>query len=413
MDILNKGFDLAMKAMLGSAPLLPVTPKGRPVLCHKGNFKTNYPFVGVLGFWSWGPFKKAYDKLPYFGFFTGDNWIKSFNMSGFEVASADVSPLGSAWDRACELYAQLTGSVVDYGRAHSEKYGHPRYGEDYSGRALVGKWDSVNKINLICHSFGGPTAALFTSILEYGSDEEKAVTTDGTLSPFFEGGKGSYIYSETTLAGAFNGTSLVCGAQAINDTVLYLRKFFPLYKFDPFCKALELVAAAFEKITDGETPDPDTGLFDMVPQNSVELNKMIKTVPSVYYFTAPCSTVRKARDGEFIPDFKVTDPFFALQAEILGKTDYTFPGGMTLGSEWKENDGLVNTFSEFGPMNEEITHLHRAPSEQLAAEDFEPGRYYAFETYRGSHNSLTGGTVRPNPSAKFYFLEIMKFINSL
>lgn len=413
MDILNKGFTVAVKALLTSATLLPVTPKGKPVLAHKGNFKTDYPFVFVLGFGSWGPPMKAYEKLPYLGFFTGDNWIKSAKMSGFKVECANVSSLGSAWDRACELYAQITGTVVDYGRAHSEKFGHPRYGEDYTGKGLIEKWDSENKINLLAHSFGGPTSALFTSILEYGSDEEKAVTTDGTLSPFFEGGKGSYIYSEITFAGAFNGTSLVCSAQAINDTVLYLRKYFPLYKFDPACKLLEFIAHAFEKITDGETPDPDTGLYDMVPQNSVELNKMIKTVPSVYYFTCPCSMVKKNENGDYAPDWKITDPFFMLLAEILGKTDYTFPGGMTLGEEWKDNDGLVNTLSEFGPINEQITHLKEGPSEQLASEKFETGRYYAFKIYRGSHNSLTGGTVRPNPSAKEHFFDIIKFINTL
>ena len=39
--------------------------------------------------------------------------------------------MGSAWDRTCELYAQLTGTRVDYGKAHAEKYGHARYGRTY------------------------------------------------------------------------------------------------------------------------------------------------------------------------------------------------------------------------------------------------------------------------------------------
>jgi len=33
--------------------------------------------------------------------------------------AASVAPNGSAWDRACELYAQLSGTRVDYGKAHT------------------------------------------------------------------------------------------------------------------------------------------------------------------------------------------------------------------------------------------------------------------------------------------------------
>ncbi|MDD7534311.1 MAG: hypothetical protein SPK18_10350 [Treponema sp.] len=40
-----------------------------------------------------------------------------------------------AWDKACELYAQLTGLVTDYGVEHFARCGHLRYGRadyDYS-----------------------------------------------------------------------------------------------------------------------------------------------------------------------------------------------------------------------------------------------------------------------------------------
>ena len=37
-----------------------------------------------------------------------------------------------AWNRACELYAQLNGSVTDYGVEHFARCGHLRYGRDFS-----------------------------------------------------------------------------------------------------------------------------------------------------------------------------------------------------------------------------------------------------------------------------------------
>ena len=47
---------------------------------------------------------------------------------GIHTVAPSMGPFTSAWDRACEVYAQLVGGTVDYGKAHSEKYGHERYG---------------------------------------------------------------------------------------------------------------------------------------------------------------------------------------------------------------------------------------------------------------------------------------------
>ena len=68
-----------------------------------------------------------------------------------------MSPYGSAWDRACELYAQLYGERVDYGCRHSERYGHERFGRDYSDCPLIRNPKDAMLV-LIGHSFGGTTA---------------------------------------------------------------------------------------------------------------------------------------------------------------------------------------------------------------------------------------------------------------
>ncbi len=98
--------------------------------------KTNYPYVFVHGFFGWGQYDKGSDKLTYWGMFSGD-LVKKVDNSGFTAVAASVDTVGSAWDRACELYAQLTGQRVDYGKAHSAQFGHDRYGEDFTGRALL------------------------------------------------------------------------------------------------------------------------------------------------------------------------------------------------------------------------------------------------------------------------------------
>ena len=79
---------------------------------------------------------------------------KFLRKNNVEAVAASVDPVGSVWDRTCELYAQLTGSRTDYGKAHSERCGHKRYGKDYSKKPLLKniKWSSENKIVTITNT---------------------------------------------------------------------------------------------------------------------------------------------------------------------------------------------------------------------------------------------------------------------
>jgi len=142
------------------------------------DFNTNYKFVFVHGLSGWGSYDTANRFLKYWGMFGGD-LIKYLNSEGFDCYSASVAPQGSAWDRACELYAQLTGSVVDYGKEHSERCNHARYGEDFSKKPLIDKWDSENKINLLGHSFGGATVRMLSELMANGSEAELVFTLSG------------------------------------------------------------------------------------------------------------------------------------------------------------------------------------------------------------------------------------------
>ena len=115
---------------------------------------------------------------------SGGSIIRFLNNLGYESYAASVDPTGSAWDRACELYAQLTGTRTDYGAAHSKAAGHERFGRDFSKRALTDDFGS-SRIALIGHSYGGATIRLFSEILKNGSEEERAFTEepDMTMHP--------------------------------------------------------------------------------------------------------------------------------------------------------------------------------------------------------------------------------------
>ena len=118
---------------------------------------SGYPYVFIPGMVGWGTDYPGYDKFPYWGggFTIGqyDNLIDILNLAGIEAYATNPGPFNSAWDRTCEVYAALTGTVVDYGEAHSKEHNHDRYGFSYEGKALMGEaWNLQDKINLLGYS---------------------------------------------------------------------------------------------------------------------------------------------------------------------------------------------------------------------------------------------------------------------
>ena len=168
--------------------------------------RSDLEYIFVHGLSGWGSYDKRYQRMPYWGMSGGD-LMEYLRSEGFSCYAASVAPEGSAWDRACELYAQLAGTVTDYGKAHSEQYGHERFGPDFTGRPLIPDWESGRKLVLLGHSFGGATIRLFSELLANGSSEEQAVTAPEELSPFFLGGQADRLHALVTLAAPTNGTT--------------------------------------------------------------------------------------------------------------------------------------------------------------------------------------------------------------
>ncbi|MEG2015851.1 MAG: lipase, partial [Oscillospiraceae bacterium] len=128
----------------------------------------NYPVILVHGFSGFGEDEAITKLFPYYGMWNG-NVNKIYKKLGTECYTPSIGAFSSAWDRACELYAHIVGGRVDYGKVHSEKNNHKRFGKTY--KALVPNWGKldgygkIHKINLIGHSFGGPTVRLFIELL--------------------------------------------------------------------------------------------------------------------------------------------------------------------------------------------------------------------------------------------------------
>ena len=381
--------------------------------------RTNYPYVFVHGFFGWGEEHKAYKKLPYWGFFNGD-MMQAFRNEGFTCAAVTIDPFGSIWDRTCELYAQLAGTRVDYGKAHSEACGHDRFGKDYTGHAMIEQWDSTHKINLIGHSLGGPTSTMLATMLADGVKAEIDATTDGSLSELFKGGKTDWIYSITGLAAVYNGSSLPICAQAVQDTGDYFiqkidsRKWMGLVTKFALKQSITGIVDTFTKVASGEVADPDTAIYDMDPDHMVEINRdQIRTLDNIYYFSVPHDgTKPDEKDGHLVADMDVDDYVFSLPMPLLGRTNTVTKGGLVMDASWGPNDGMANTVSETAPFTAPQEKVADHPSPALAGR-FTPGKYYIFPTYRGAHLVMEGNVFRPSTDGPTYVLRIMEMINAL
>ena len=169
-----------------------------------------------------------------------------------------------------------------------------------------------------------------------------------------------------------------------------------------------------ENVTSGEVAAPDTGLWDMDPDESVRLNSRIRTVPEIYYFSVPHDATKDSDDGTHrVPDRAVCDTFFIPFVYVLGHTDTETKEGMRLGKEWQPNDGLVNTISETAPFDKESDTVPQAPSVTLAQKGFTKGVYHVFPTLPGAHMVLLGNVFSTTDKGMAYLFDLMQMINAL
>lgn len=354
--------------------------------------KQKLTYIFVHGLSGWGSYDAAYQRMPYWGMRGGD-LLEYLNKQGFSCYAASVSPTGSAWDRACELYAQLSGTRVDYGAAHSRKYRHARFGKDFTGNALIPNWNPETRLVLLGHSFGGVTVRFFAELLANGDPEElESGMTD--ISPLFFGGMGDRVHSIVTLAAPTNGTTA-----------------YDLF-LDPDFRPEDVPVPWWSKplaamLAKGTAPvmdsrdERDYAGYDMHIDHAIALNQRISTLPGVYYFSVPCGFTRKQQDGLHRPK-KGMDPLFVMRACQIGAYTGKTAGDFVIDDSWRENDGLVNTVSAAAPIG--------APSTPLDKENIQPGIWNIFPVYDGDHMALQGGLVRKHDIRNFY-LKLLRMIS--
>ncbi|MBQ4243489.1 MAG: hypothetical protein II702_01135 [Clostridia bacterium] len=412
--------------------VLHFTGKGVPGISKGGENRTvaetqkelgpsGYAFVFVHGVGGWGDSSSMNDVGHYWGATTGD-LAQYMRNKGYEVCVPTVGPYSSTWDRTCELYAQLTGTTVDYGEAHSKEHNHERYGRKYE-KPLVENWGKDKKVNLIGHSFGGETVRMLASLLAYGDDAEKKATGDET-SPLFTGGKGDWVFSVTTLSSPHNGSQLTEMAEALgrlfgvdNSVDLMVAIVYSVLATSGIDEnKLNLMLDQFgvgeyKKVQDAldafVNANDDHAFAELSPDGAAALNKRIKTVDGVYYFSYAYSTTNKNEStGSYSPQKKTFATLFVPSSAMCRYT-CTTQGGIEIDEKWFDNDGLVSVYSAQYPRSDSHCALPANPSE------IKTGIWNVAPTQDGDHGSPVGLAEGPEAVHTFYegLFEMLEKVN--
>ena len=355
---------------------------------------TTYVFCHGLN--GCGQYDKEYQKKPYWGGSAGDV-IAKLRSLGYDAYAASVSPQGSAWDRACELYAQIAGTRTDYGVSHSDEYRHERFGRDFTGNALIPTWNENTRLVLIGHSFGGVTIRLFAELLAHGDVVERAVTPAGDLSPLFAGGMGNRVHAIVTIAAPSNGTTA------------YDLAFDP--KFDTKHvqvslkhKLLDRLMKSRTKIKGDGRDERDWASFDMRVDNAQAINTRISLLPHVYYLSAACDATIPGKGGARVPDPTLAEPLFFKSSLLIGRYNGTTKAGQALDDEWHANDGLVNTVSARAPFGD--------PQQPLDRAHIAKGIWNVMPDVRANHSYFQGGYFKKQDPFPF-FQDLMELLAGL
>lgn len=392
------------------------------------NGTNSYPFVLVHGLGGWGQYDAITETYPYWGAGAGmsegdGDFIKLLSENGYEAYAVSVGPVNSAWDRACEIYAQLTGTVVDYGEAHSKAHNHARYGRSFEGKPLMGRvWTPNEPINLIGHSFGGPAGRLFASLMAFG-DEAEIKATGSETSPLFMGGHSKTVHSVITLSGCHNGSQI---ANLIVDPIVPL--FFIAVMVNIMCASgdsssgmnSDMVLSHF-----GLSPDEGTGKVDfslrriinyvrardnagvdLTVGGSQKLNEKIRMSPDTYYYSVSGTVTEENKWGRQEKTHDTTSIFNATTGLIISSQGLVIDG-IKMDKDWANNDGMVPLKSALYPLDEKDNAF--SYEEALSKNCIRPGSWYYLKTIYGMDHGDYCGTTDDYPEGyEKFWLDLAK-----
>ena len=360
--------------------------------------QNQHPIILVHGFMGWGR-----DEMGSYRYWGGKNDIENeLTKNGFEVYTSNVGPISSNWDRAVELFYQIKGGQIDYGRGHSKSFGliqKPK-GKVYKG--IYPQWDEENPIHLIGHSTGGQTIRMLDYLLRTSVVDERNIKEKSDLLGNVHN---NWIKSITGISAPHNGTTL---SDIVTSGIPFLQDFIAVaavagnsfYSFDldqwGFRRnTKETWGKYFKRIQ----KHPAWGTkniisWDLSVQGARDLNTMCTANSDIYYFSFVTSnTVLDSTSGRYIPD-KSMSFIIRANSRLMGMKKAYFSDGSETDSTWFENDGIVNKISMYGP----TTGSNGQDPITIYREDelLITGQWYVMGEYQSDHKRFVGHNINQN-----------------
>lgn len=327
----------------------PTIPKG-----NQGVVKKNkYPIILAHGFSGYPDESKPAVLPPYWGGNKVD-LDKELNKQGYDVREGGMSPFGSNYDRALELYYYIKGGTVDYGTYHSKKYGHARYGKTYKG--IYPEWAPGKKVHLVGHSFGGQTIQVLEDMLRNGVPEEIEYQKKhgGDIPEIFAGGNNNMVSSVTTIATPHNGTFI---SDKLGNKPIARKLFYNILKYtsNKYTKADyglepwgikqrddESYIQYLKRVKDNKVwKTDDTSFTDGSIEGSKKINDRLTLSKDVAYTSITAEDTHKTFNNRQRGNLKMFAPFKIL-ANLVGRQNP---------ESWREGDGPVPLKSGLYPFN--------------------------------------------------------------
>ena len=317
--------------------------------------KNDYPIVLIHGFLGWGP-----DEMGGYKYWGGkDDIADLLRQEGHTVFEVSVGPVSSNWDRAVEAYTQLKGGQVDYGKAHSEKFGLIQKPEGKTFVGLYPEWDENHPVHIIGHSMGGQTARVLQYLLasKIYEDQESTILEK---SPLLGQVNLKWIHSITTIATPHNGTTM---AELVTNTFPFVQYFvglacvvgrrfydFDLEQWNLTRKADESWSSYVSRMrTHPAWETKNISSWDASLDGAKAMNNYAVASADIFYFSILTSITEKNADNHFHSPVRSAPLLIRARAKILGTKAGYWQDGTNTDSTWYENDGLVNTCSMAGP----------------------------------------------------------------
>jgi len=328
--------------------------------------------VFVHGLFGWGPDEMA--GLSYWGegLKVMRDQLGVNGHSDINVHEASCGPVSSFHDRACEVFAQIRGTRVDYGTNHCADEKHRQVAKDYTGHGFFSEsseeWSEDNPVILIAHSAGAHTCLRLQQLLaeKFWDSKSTANWVEAVIciSGVLNGSTLAYSFgcdkSSGKLTGPIGGF-IGAGVQILGGMERGIARDIYDWDLDQWIDKTkvsgiddliqELEHSQFAKGTDNLA-------YEMTLQGCKRANDRFKTNGDTYYLSVVTEqTVSVWLTSRQIPSFFMNPVLVnstMYQSIVVDFDEQNKPltawgsGDLTI-DKWRENDGAVSSISQRYP----------------------------------------------------------------